>query len=81
MHSPLDNRLMAEYDFIFETPYAITKGSEYPCTIDRPKGQERGVCFTTDFSCIGFVCVTYDIGLCPIQETRLTSCSRCSLNL
>ncbi|KAF9280247.1 hypothetical protein BGZ88_012301 [Linnemannia elongata] len=35
--------LMAEYDFIFETPYAITKGSEYPCTIDRPKGQERGM--------------------------------------
>ncbi|KAG0259329.1 hypothetical protein BGZ95_004719 [Linnemannia exigua] len=35
--------LMAEYDFIFETPYAITKGQEYPCTIDRPKGEERGM--------------------------------------
>ncbi|KAF8930509.1 hypothetical protein BGZ47_000506 [Haplosporangium gracile] len=35
--------LMAEYDFIFETPYAITKGSEYPCTIDRPKDQQRGM--------------------------------------
>ncbi|KAF9912773.1 hypothetical protein EC991_008635 [Linnemannia zychae] len=35
--------LMAEYDFIFETPYAITKGQEYPCTIDRPKDQERGM--------------------------------------
>ncbi|KAG0284865.1 hypothetical protein BGZ96_010801 [Linnemannia gamsii] len=35
--------LMAEYDFIFETPWQITKGSEYPCTVDRPKGEERGM--------------------------------------
>ncbi|KAF9122777.1 hypothetical protein BGX30_001794 [Mortierella sp. GBA39] len=35
--------LMEEYDFIFETPWQITKGSEYPCTIDRPKDQERGM--------------------------------------
>ncbi|KAF9135472.1 hypothetical protein BGW39_002617 [Mortierella sp. 14UC] len=35
--------LMAEYDFIFETPYAVTKGQEYPCTIDRPKGEDRGM--------------------------------------
>ncbi|KAF9405010.1 hypothetical protein BGZ94_003811 [Podila epigama] len=30
--------LMNEYDYVFETPYAITRGAEYPCTIDRPKG-------------------------------------------
>jgi hypothetical protein len=41
----VNNRLMSEYDFIFETPYAISKGQEYPCTIDRPKGEERGVSF------------------------------------
>ncbi|KAF9086870.1 hypothetical protein BGX29_002701 [Mortierella sp. GBA35] len=33
--------LMAEYDFIFETPYQIASGAEYPCTVDRPKGEEK----------------------------------------
>ncbi|KAG0332460.1 hypothetical protein BG000_009982 [Podila horticola] len=33
--------LMAEYDFVFETPYNIIKGSPYPCTIDRPKNQKK----------------------------------------
>ncbi|KAI1318565.1 hypothetical protein EDD11_006255 [Mortierella claussenii] len=33
--------LMNEYDFIFETPYHIPKGSEYPCTVDRPKGERK----------------------------------------
>ncbi|KAG0056104.1 hypothetical protein BGZ83_006365 [Gryganskiella cystojenkinii] len=33
--------LMAEYDFIFETPYDIPKGTAYPCTVDRPKDQRR----------------------------------------
>ncbi|KAG9062583.1 hypothetical protein KI688_004885 [Linnemannia hyalina] len=33
--------LMAEYDFIFETPYSIPKGTAYPCTIDRPKDQRK----------------------------------------
>ncbi|KAF9378217.1 hypothetical protein CPB97_009715 [Podila verticillata] len=33
--------LMAEYDFVFETPYNIIKGSPYPCTIDRPKDQKK----------------------------------------
>ncbi|KAG0032646.1 hypothetical protein BGZ81_010371 [Podila clonocystis] len=33
--------LMNEYDFVFETPYAIQKGAEYPCTVDRPKDQRK----------------------------------------
>ncbi|KAG0048229.1 hypothetical protein BGZ83_006786 [Gryganskiella cystojenkinii] len=33
--------LMAEYDFVFETPYNIPKGTAYPCTVDRPKDQRR----------------------------------------
>ncbi|KAF9411763.1 hypothetical protein BGZ94_001242 [Podila epigama] len=33
--------LMSEYDFVFETPYSIMKGSPYPCTIDRPKDQRK----------------------------------------
>ncbi|KAG0325147.1 hypothetical protein BG004_003289, partial [Podila humilis] len=33
--------LMSEYDFVFETPYNIVKGSPYPCTIDRPKDQKK----------------------------------------
>ncbi|KAF9942061.1 hypothetical protein BGZ65_010972 [Modicella reniformis] len=33
--------LMAEYDFIFETPYQILKGEEYPCTVDRPQGERK----------------------------------------
>ncbi|KAG0288211.1 hypothetical protein BGZ96_007977 [Linnemannia gamsii] len=33
--------LMAEYDFVFETPYNIPKGAAYPCTIDRPKDQRK----------------------------------------
>ncbi|KAF9935036.1 hypothetical protein FBU30_008529 [Linnemannia zychae] len=33
--------LMAEYDFVFETPYLIPKGTAYPCTIDRPKDQRK----------------------------------------
>lgn len=37
------NRLMNEYDFVFETPYAILKGAEYPCTVDRPKDQRKQV--------------------------------------
>jgi hypothetical protein len=41
---------MAEYDFIFETPWQITAGSEYPCTVDRPKDQERGVSDYRDFT-------------------------------
>lgn len=34
---------MAEYDFVFETPYNIPKGTAYPCTIDRPKDQRKPV--------------------------------------
>lgn len=34
---------MNEYDFVFETPYAIQKGAEYPCTVDRPKDQRKQV--------------------------------------
>ncbi|KAF9975636.1 hypothetical protein BGZ73_000650 [Actinomortierella ambigua] len=30
--------LMDEYSFVFETPWYIRKGEEYPCTIDRPQG-------------------------------------------
>ncbi|KAF9360917.1 hypothetical protein BGX34_007415 [Mortierella sp. NVP85] len=33
--------LMAEYDFIFETPWLIQKGAEYPCTVDRPKDDRK----------------------------------------
>ncbi|KAF9438819.1 hypothetical protein BGZ76_004419 [Entomortierella beljakovae] len=33
--------LMAEYDFIFETPWQIAKGAAYPCTVDRPKDQRK----------------------------------------
>ncbi|KAG0327206.1 hypothetical protein BGZ99_008187 [Dissophora globulifera] len=33
--------LMAEYDFVFETPWDITQGSAYPCTVDRPKDQRK----------------------------------------
>ncbi|KAG0257594.1 hypothetical protein BG011_003874 [Mortierella polycephala] len=33
--------LMSEYDYVFETPYRIPAGAEYPCTIDRPKDQQR----------------------------------------
>ncbi|KAG0272190.1 hypothetical protein BGZ95_012063 [Linnemannia exigua] len=33
--------LMAEYDFVFETPYMIPKGTAYPCTVDRPKDQRK----------------------------------------
>ncbi|KAF9906881.1 hypothetical protein BX616_000588 [Lobosporangium transversale] len=33
--------LMAEYNFIFETPWHVTKDSPYPCTIDRPKDQRK----------------------------------------
>ncbi|KAF9549442.1 hypothetical protein EC957_003831 [Mortierella hygrophila] len=33
--------LMSEYDFVFETPYNIPKGTAYPCTIDRPKDQRK----------------------------------------
>ncbi|KAG0083567.1 hypothetical protein BGZ93_006350 [Podila epicladia] len=33
--------LMAEYDFVFETPYNIVTGAPYPCTIDRPKDQKK----------------------------------------
>ncbi|KAG0005490.1 hypothetical protein BGZ79_004490 [Entomortierella chlamydospora] len=33
--------LMAEYDFIFETPWLILKGAAYPCTVDRPKDQRK----------------------------------------
>jgi hypothetical protein len=36
-------RLMAEYDFIFETPWLIQKGAEYPCTVDRPKDDRKQV--------------------------------------
>lgn len=34
---------MSEYDFVFETPYNIPKGTAYPCTIDRPKDQRKQV--------------------------------------
>ncbi|KAG0362000.1 PLC-like phosphodiesterase [Gamsiella multidivaricata] len=33
--------LMAEYDFVFETPWQISKGAAYPCTVDRPKDQRK----------------------------------------
>ncbi|KAF8928109.1 PLC-like phosphodiesterase [Dissophora ornata] len=33
--------LMAEYNFIFETPWQIEKGAAYPCTVDRPKNQRK----------------------------------------
>ncbi|KAF9089172.1 hypothetical protein BGX23_006879 [Mortierella sp. AD031] len=33
--------LMAEYNFVFETPYQIPKGTAYPCTVDRPKNQRK----------------------------------------
>ncbi|GJJ77768.1 hypothetical protein EMPS_10127 [Entomortierella parvispora] len=33
--------LMAEYDFIFETPWNLVKGGGYPCTVDRPKDQRK----------------------------------------
>ncbi|KAF8953695.1 hypothetical protein CPC16_012068 [Podila verticillata] len=33
--------LMEEYNFVFETPYAILKGAPYPCTVDRPKDQRK----------------------------------------
>ncbi|KAF9909838.1 hypothetical protein BX616_011044 [Lobosporangium transversale] len=33
--------LMNEYDYVFETPYQITKGAEFPCTIDRPSGERK----------------------------------------
>ncbi|KAI1316310.1 hypothetical protein EDD11_010153 [Mortierella claussenii] len=33
--------LMAEYSFIFETPWEIIKGDAYPCTVDRPKNQRQ----------------------------------------
>jgi len=42
------DRLMSEYDFIFETPYNIPKGTAYPCTIDRPKDQRKQV-FVSSF--------------------------------
>ena len=37
---------MAEYDFIIETPWYITKGDAYPCTVDRPKDQRKPVTHT-----------------------------------
>ncbi|KAG0212354.1 hypothetical protein BGX28_006498 [Mortierella sp. GBA30] len=33
--------LMAEYDFVFETPWSIMKDAPYPCTVDRPKDQRK----------------------------------------
>ncbi|KAF8961690.1 hypothetical protein BGZ46_001305 [Entomortierella lignicola] len=33
--------LMNEYSYIFETPYQISKGDEYPCTVDRPLNQRQ----------------------------------------
>ncbi|KAG0241605.1 PLC-like phosphodiesterase [Mortierella sp. GBAus27b] len=33
--------LMAEYDFVFETPWNVLKGQPYPCTVDRPKDQRK----------------------------------------
>ncbi|KAF9362642.1 hypothetical protein BGX34_005755 [Mortierella sp. NVP85] len=33
--------LMAEFSYVFETPYNILKDQPYPCTIDRPKDQKR----------------------------------------
>ncbi|KAF9431827.1 hypothetical protein BGZ76_011642 [Entomortierella beljakovae] len=33
--------LMPEYSYVFETPWLITKGSAYPCTVDRPKDQRQ----------------------------------------
>ncbi|CAO3569702.1 unnamed protein product [Mortierella alpina] len=33
--------LMAEYDFVFETPWSIPKDTPYPCTVDRPKDQRK----------------------------------------
>ncbi|KAF9360044.1 hypothetical protein BGX26_010694 [Mortierella sp. AD094] len=33
--------LMAEYTFIFETPWFVLKGAAYPCTVDRPKDQRK----------------------------------------
>ena len=41
--NPPKNRLMAEYDFIFETPYAIPLGGPYPCTVDRPRDQRKSM--------------------------------------
>ncbi|GJJ68949.1 hypothetical protein EMPS_01295 [Entomortierella parvispora] len=35
--------LMAEYDFIFETPYAIPTGGPYLCTVDRPRDQRKSM--------------------------------------
>ncbi|KAG0053518.1 hypothetical protein BGZ83_000935 [Gryganskiella cystojenkinii] len=35
--------LMAEYDFIFETPYSIPTGGPYPCTVDRPRNQRKSM--------------------------------------
>jgi len=32
---------MAEYDFVFETPWSIPKDTPYPCTVDRPKDQRK----------------------------------------
>lgn len=34
---------MAEYDFIFETPFSIPTGGPYPCTVDRPKNQRKSM--------------------------------------
>ncbi|KAF9344461.1 hypothetical protein BGX26_004343 [Mortierella sp. AD094] len=33
--------LMNEYSYIFETPFQILKGAEYPCTVDRPLDQRQ----------------------------------------
>ncbi|KAG0322469.1 hypothetical protein BGZ99_003337 [Dissophora globulifera] len=33
--------LMAEYDFVFETPFEIALGAAYLCTVDRPKDQRK----------------------------------------
>ena len=38
-----NTRLMAEYNFIFETPYMIPINTAYPCTVDRPKEQRKQV--------------------------------------
>ncbi|KAF9921015.1 hypothetical protein FBU30_008986 [Linnemannia zychae] len=62
--------LMSEYDFIFETPWQIAKGAEWPCTVDRPKGQERGMYVLNHFVS-GLLTIgseTYDVpqsGLAP----------------